>query len=427
MRQFVPMLPMLPMLLLTASLGCGPRAQLGPSPRAATDFPAVAPIVPPLLDDVDDEDDAARTGVISLELEPLRIDVIVGPDGTEAVVSDARTLFDDGTDALVQGRPGEAILAYERLLADFPDSKLAGIARYNAGIAHERAGDDVRAAALFAEAIAAAPAGSSDEKDARQRLGDLLLRTQQFARAEASYLELLARTDLTPAERIAALAALGHARLEAGDYAAAEETLRSAIRYHEEASAAEHVDARHHLAMAQYFLAAIPQRQFAALPLRYPEEQMARDLDQKSQLFLVAQERYERASESGDLYYATGALFQVAAMYRKFWDDFMLVPIPRALDVAEAKEYVKGINEEPQIRILLQKALTIHERNIGVGREFGATPWVDRSVVAVGEIREFLARQTGGELFVPGSVPIAKAGRAVRGSGAEYLPARREL
>src|SRR5438477_8507915 len=81
-------------------------------------------------------DDPARGGTHELQLEPLRIEVVPDAQGKlTTIATDARTLFDDGNDLLMQRQYDQALADYERLVADFPGSSLLSAALYNAGIA----------------------------------------------------------------------------------------------------------------------------------------------------------------------------------------------------------------------------------------------------------------------------------------------------
>src|SRR5437762_5496935 len=121
---------------------------------------------------------------------------------------------------------------------------------------------------------------------------------------------------------------------------------------------------------------------------------MKRDVEQKSQLFLMARDRYVKTVELKDPTWATAAVFQMASMYKEFWDQWMAVPVPAEFGAAEAKEYVKQVNEEPQLRQMLEKSLYFHEKNVAMARDAHvSTGWSQQSDVAAEEIRKLLAQQ----------------------------------
>jgi tetratricopeptide (TPR) repeat protein len=403
----------LPLLLLAA---CASRAA---APRATT------PAAPP---------------VRTVELEPMRIDVVATPEGQETRAYDARSLLDDGNAHLLLHRYDPALAAYEHLLRDFPDSRLVVPALFNTGQALEGKEDWKGAAERYRRLLEAAPVTDEtrvDRKNASFRLAAVLAEIGDFAGSAAAIEKVLGWDDLAPEERIEALARLGFALLEMKDHAGAEEVLRQALAYHRDIQGTHRLESPYFVAMAQFYLGEIPRRQFAAIPLRYPEEQMRRDVEQKSQLFLLARDRYVKTVEYKSPYWATAAVFQVAAMYREFWDHWMAVPIPAGFSGEEAREYTRRVNSEPELRRLLEKALYFHEKNVALARDAGiSTGWSQESASRADEVRQLLARQQRGEQIVPGRstpmppltpAPMPGVEPATPAATGGYIPGRFEL
>jgi len=238
-------------------------------------------------------------------------------------------------------------------------------------------------------------------------------RSSQYDASAKALEEVLDWDDLAPDERVEGLARLGFSLVETKDYSGGEEVLRSAISFYGEKQGTAHFDNNYFVAMAQFYLGEIPHQQFLAIPMRYPEDQMRRDVEQKSQLFLLARDRYVKTVDYKSPYWATAAVYQVAAMYKEFWDEWMAVPIPADFNPEEAKEYVKQVNEEPSLRKLLEKSLFFHEKNIAMARNAKLeTPWSQKSETDVEAVRQVIARQQRGELVTPGSRPSASVAPA---------------
>ncbi len=390
-------------------------------------------------------DTDARGGTRELTLEPMRIEVVQQDDGQlTTTATDARTLFEEGNDALMQRQYDQALALYDRLVADFPGSALVSAASYNAGIALEGKGELGAAADRYRRALALAPAGSKDGRDASFRLGAVLAESKQFTDSVAVFEQLLGLDALGAEERIEALARLGYALVELKDYTGAEEVLRQALAYHKDVAARGEVESNYFASMAQYYLAVIPHRQFRAVPLRYPEEQMGRDLEHKSELFMLAEERYTRLIENyPSPYWTTAAIYQIGQMYKEFWDDFLSVPLPPGMTESGGREYVKLLNDNKELKKLLEKSLYVHEKNVVHSRDVGIqTVWVDASNVRASEVKSILSRQQKGELFHPGTVPgpanpagdeglvpdAPTDGSAKTSDGSsEYIPGRQDL
>lgn len=364
----------------------------------------------------------------AIELEPLRIDVVETEEGFKSKSYDAATLLDDGNDALLLKRYDEALAAYDHLLADFPDSKLVIPALYNSALALEGKGEWLPAADRFRRLVALAPAGSKDVLEAQMKLGAALAEGQRFAESADVYRKVLDRDDLQPAERIEALARLGFGLVETRELTAAEEILRSAIAYFREVSGTTNLDNTYFVAMAQFYLSEIPRRQFAAIPLRYPEAQLAKDVEQKSQLFLLARDRFVKTVDFRSGYWATAAVYQVGAMYKQYWDQWMAVPIPSDLTPEESKEYVKQVNEQEYLRKLLEKSMLFHERNVSFAREKNVqSEWSDASAKEVEIVRELLARQMRGDYISPGPATQAAGAAPKQAPPTSYVPSRIDL
>ncbi len=372
----------------------------------------------------------------ALEMEPMRIDVERSPDGLRARTYDARSLLEDGNEALVLRRYDEAIAAYDHLLTDFPDSALRAAALYNAGQAYEGKLDWEGAAARYRRLIEVAPTTpetKEDRKNAHFRGAAVLAEAGQVGESAALLGKVLEWNDLTPDERIEALARLGFAHVQGKEMTAAEDVLRQAIAYHREVQGTHRLETTYFVAMAQFYLGEIPHQQFLAIPLRYPEEQMQRDAEQKSQLFLLARDRFVKAVEYKSPIWATAAVFQVASMYKEFWDAWMAVPIPADFGPDEAREYTKEVNEEAGLRRLLEKALFFHEKNLTMARDARVdTGWSKQSGVEAESLRQLLAQLSRGDYIRPGIAVQAPGVPTPLDSGSHrpvdgYIPARPEL
>src|SRR5687767_4375836 len=198
----------LALLLVSA---CASRAA---APRATT------PAAPPL--------------VKTVELEPMRIDVVSTERGPETRAYDARSLLDDGNASLMLHRYDQALASYDHLLRDFPDSRLVVPALFNAGQALEGKEDWKGAAERYRRLVEVAPAGDDtklDRKNAHFRLAAVLAESGDYAGSARAIEKVLAWDDLAPEERIEGLARLGFALVQTKDLAGGEEVLRSALAY----------------------------------------------------------------------------------------------------------------------------------------------------------------------------------------------------
>lgn len=367
------------------------------------------------------------------DLEALRIEVVgKSADGEpELVAYDAQALLDAGNDALARGRADEAAAHYEKLVREFPASRLVAAALYNLGLAHEARGEHDRAIALYRrvaedETLAR---GERDAVDARVRMAAVLAELGRWSEARAALSALLARNDLTHADRIEGLARLGYVALEQQDYVAAETHLRAALDAFEKLTT--RLESLYFVAMARYYLAQIPHRQFRARPMRLPDAQLERDLAAKAELVALAYDRYVETLGVHDAYWGTAAGYQMSQIYKELWDDITSAPIPSQLSPEAAGYYVNEVHA--RVRPMLEKAMAGHLRNLELARTYGAeTEWSAASQTRAAEIAELLARETSGTPAtparpdaIPGTGPQPETTDVL--APARYVPARPDL
>jgi tetratricopeptide (TPR) repeat protein len=427
--------PMLVAAAIASGSGCGARPRSASSPASEQRHASA----------VGAEQGAATAGEPSsspsssfgsdrvYDLEALRIEVAgKSADGEpELVAYDAQALLDAGNDALARGRADEAAARYEKLVREFPESRLVAAALYNLGLAHEARGEHERALALYGRLAADGADGKlgRDAVDAHVRMAAVLAELGRWSEARQALVALLARNDLTHADRIEGLARLGYVALEQQDFAAAEAHLREALQTFEKLTT--RLETLYFVAMSRYYLAQIPHRQFRARPMRLPDQQLERDLAAKAGLVTLAYDRYVEVLSVHDAYWGTAAGYQMSQIYKELWDDVTSAPIPTQLSPEAAGYYVKEVHA--RVRPMLEKSMEGHLRNLELARTYGAdTEWSAASRVRADEIAELLAREASGELVRPervGAIPVASAaaGSPEALAPASYVPARPDL
>jgi tetratricopeptide (TPR) repeat protein len=356
----------------------------------------------------------------TIDLEPMVIEVVRDERGGRAVVAfDARQLFDEGNAALKAGDGARALATYDRMLAEFPDSALASAARYNAGLALELAGDLDGAVARY-EAALVGTIAARDAIDAELRVGAVRAEQGRFADAIARFEAVLAKPAVPVPTRIEATSRLGFALLESRDLPAAEQALNRAIALYEEEMLRVPLEGDYYVGMAYFYLAEIPHRQYVELPIRLPEAQMAKDVEAKAALVLVAQGRYEDTIGFGNLHWATASGYQIAAMQEELWQALVSAPIPPQLGAQAAAIYVREVRA--LARKHLEKALVVHQKNVALA-EANRTPteYGGRSRRRAIEVAAILARDAAGET-VPSSVMAPAAAAIDQASPERWVP-----
>lgn len=298
------------------------------------------------------------------------------PSGT-VEMTDAASVFEKGGAAYGEKDFDAAIAFFDRVVGEWPQSSYAVPALYNAGLSLEAKGDLAAAAQRYRRITVEYPT-AKDVLDAWYRLGFVLAEFKSWPAAVETYGKILERKDLTLGDRLEALARRGVAQLSAHDVLGAEHTFRDELAWFHAHEHEERLDSDFFVAMGAYYLGECAHEQYKALPVRLPEKQMTRDLEAKARLLLVAQSRFIDAMRVNNAEWATAAGFQIGALYREFYDDLVGAPVPPSL-VGEARDvYLEEVRK--QVKNLLQKAITIHEKNVMMAERIGEkNDWVRRS------------------------------------------------
>ena len=264
-----------------------------------------------------------------------------------------------------------ALALFDRVVRDWADSRYVVPSLYNAGLALEAKGDLAAAAERY-KRITVEHADSKDAIDAWYRLGFVQAQAKNWAAAVDTYGQILQRKDLGARRPHRGARPSRRRPIQRQAISiAAEHTFRDELAYYHAHQTDERLDSDFFVAMGAYYLGECAHEQYRLLPVRLPEKQMARDLEAKARTLLVAQSRFLDAMRVNNVEWATAAGFQIGSLYREFYDDIVGAPVPPAL-TGEAREvYLEEVRK--QVRTLLQKAVSIHEKNLLMAERSGET------------------------------------------------------
>ncbi|HEY2730567.1 MAG TPA: tetratricopeptide repeat protein [Polyangia bacterium] len=340
--------------------------------------------------------DVAAPGakVEEIEMEPIKLQAVKGPDGVQHVETyDATELFERAGAALSEKRYDDAVSAYERLLKEFPaESKYTKAALYNLGLAYQGKKDFATAIARF-QRLADQYPGTSDSKDAQFQIGASYAEMGNWPTSAALFAQILERRDLSADDKIEAMARRGFAQFQLHDFDTSERTFKTVLWYFASIESEERLQTDFYLGLAKYHLGEIPHEHFRAMPLRLPEKQMAIDMEEKARLLLVAQRQYIETIKLGNPQWASASGYQIGSLYEEFYDAFMHAPIPPELLGEANQEKLEVYYEElrKRIRILLEKALRTHEQNLLMLERLGVqNEWRDKSKLAFANLKKML-------------------------------------
>lgn len=394
----------LPTVALVAVAGCAARGTAVKAPPTAPI--RAAKVTAPKKD--------------KLLMEPFKLQAMEGEkDGAlpRVEVLDAHGLFERGGRLLSADKHRDALVHYDRLLTHFPSSSLAASTLYNAGLAHEGLGEYQAAADRYKEMIRRFGA-TKEAVDAGFRLGGCFAETRNWPASAEVFGALLQRTDLSPADRVEAIARKGLAHFRLGDERLCRATLEQAVKLNDRLSPMDKLEGDFFLAMAHYYLAALPHVSFRKQEVSAGKE-MARELDLKAKYLLVSQGKYIDAIKVKNPYWATAAGFQIGSLYRELYT-VLLTALPDFTQEAKKNAKLAGITEQEArkqlvqvyleevhkaVKPLLSKAIRVFEKNMFMAERVGIrSDWVGKSRHQVNELKHLL------------SLPIAEAVKLVGNS-----------
>ena len=333
-----------------------------------------------------------------VDLDIIRITAHTrAPGGDPELTSVASAdLFQQAGAAAKAGRPREAIGLYRQLVSEFAESQFAPVALFDIAALYDREADLTATLTTLDELVARYP-NARESVEGQLYIAALQADHQRWAEAAATLDAALARTHLTFADRIEALARRGYAELELHRYDAAEASLSAAVAEWRKAPA---IEDPYYVAMAHYYRGELLHRRFAELAIRTGDDEMIADLDAKRALAAQAYDRWREALRFHHAYWATAAGYQMSQIFVELWQAHVRAPYPRRIEVGTRPTYVADVHT--RVRPDLEKALEGHRMNVELAKAYGVeTDWSRGSERQAAAIMEVLARDTPGSYVAP--------------------------
>lgn len=330
----------------------------------------------------------------TVEMDPLHFTVVKGRGGAAVEALDPEALFGEGNKAFEDQDFELAARKYGVIVDHYPGTRWFIVASFNAGLSLERAGRHEEAIPRFLAHIEAV-SGSKDAQDALFRVASCHEALSQWDAMYAVGERLLAPhyKDIGAGDRLAAHAVRGRAAEGRGELALAERDYRKALELYQKNLEQRGLDKSPFVSLAQYRIGEIYRDLFASIRFKLPLERMARDLEDKSNFFLMAQSAYLRALRLQHPEWATMAGFRLGALYETMYEDMMGAEVPDDLTREEVDIYYEALRDK--VRPLLVRAIDIYERNIRLGQRMGKRDgWVARTEASLARLREVLRAES---------------------------------
>ena len=325
-------------------------------------------------------------------------------DGYQFDTYDAESLFREGLRLMRAEQCEQAVQFYDRVFAEFPDSRFASAAVYNAGLCFRTLGATVDSVQRFETLLESMPT-SEDRKHASFMLAELYLRQDRWEESLTVAGGLLARQDLSPDEHVEALSRRAQALLGAERLEEARETARNTLRFvrRQESSDSEAVLGQYFPAAANYVLAETMRLEAEAIDVPEASLQTQRDrLESRAQLILNAQREYFNTMRYHQPEWSAVAGYRVGGMYDSLWDAIMTAPVPAPEDMelvgADLALYQGTYRERLKalVKPLLRHSIRYWELTLLMIERTGVeSEWTQQIRSDLERVRELLTEQPG--------------------------------
>jgi tetratricopeptide (TPR) repeat protein len=383
------------LLLVMIVAACGGRPQ---PPTLPVTSPAVAP-AHDLAQGKPDKpaEHAAQKDPRVVDLDIIRISAKeTAPGQIEMEHVATADLFKQANEAAKSGQTQLATSIYRRIVSEFPESQFAPVSLFNIAAILDGQGDLPGTISTLRELVKLYP-NARESIDGHLYIAALQADHDQFAEANATLDEVLARPNLTYADRVEAYARKGYVLVELKKYDDADAALQAAQT---QWRSANHIDDPYYIAMASYYRGELAHRRFLEAPVRLPDDQEVADLEAKRVLAVKAYDYWKEALGYRQAYWATASGYQMSQIFVELWEATVKAPYPRKIDDATRKQYIVDVHD--RVREHLEKALEGHRMNIELAKAYGVdTTWSKASETRATQVMNMLADDTAGHYVTP--------------------------
>mgnify|MGYP002876769124 CR=1 FL=1 len=325
-----------------------------------------------------------------IEMDPMHFEVVDKPGDSRVETLDPAVLFREAGTAFTNEDYATAAAKYVLIVERFGESRYGNVSRFNGALALERAGRCPEALPHYTS-LAERVAGSKDAHDAVFRMASCHEALEAWRPAVEALDRILAPEwkGIVSLDKLEAYARRGWYRYKQGDLARAERDYKRALKTYRKDIGNPAMLGNRWVSMAQYEVGQIYSELFAAIRFRLPIEEMARDLEDKSNLFIKAQNAYVKAVRHHHRDFAVKSGFQLGALFERMYDDMMAAEVPDDLTEEEIEIYYSELRKH--VKPLVTKAIDIYERNVQLGRRLkGGEEWVKKTEAGLARLKEVL-------------------------------------
>jgi tetratricopeptide (TPR) repeat protein len=322
-------------------------------------------------------------------MEPMKI--VVDSHG-KVTHYDAQILFEKGNQYLKHHQWKKAVKVYEKLIKEFPKSKLTPLAYYNTALCLQKMGW-FQSALNFYEPLLYLK-DFPWQKQVLFKKSTCLLELHEWTKALQLYQKILRRKDLSPEEQIKFMALKCKVLFELKHYQTAKKTCQQTLAYNKKIEFMVRLKSPYYLAMAHYYLAEIKRQHFRSIKFILPVQKMKKDLEKKAKLLLEAQAAYISTIKVGEPHWATVSGYRVGMLYSEFYNHILAAEIPPELDSTAREIYFEELHK--LIKPLIEKAIRIWEKTLLMAERVGINnEWTKEVNKEIQRLRLLLSQKEG--------------------------------
>jgi predicted negative regulator of RcsB-dependent stress response len=383
------------LLLVMVVAACGGRP-------AQPTLPVRTPSVAPAHDLAQGKPDRPADHPAEKDPRVVDLDIIritakeTSPGNVELEHVATADLFKQANEVAKSGQPAQAMAIYRRIATEFPESQFAPVSLFNIAAIYDGQGDLANTISTLRELVKTYP-NSRESIDGHLYIAALQADHDQFAEANATLDEVLARGNLTFADRVEADARKGYVLIELHKYDEADTALQAAQA---QWRGANHIEDPYYIAMASYYRGELAHQKFLQAPVRLPDDQEVADLEAKRVLAVQAYDSWKDALSYRQAYWATASGYQMSQIFVELWEATVKAPYPKKIAEATRAQYVADVHE--RVREHLEKALEGHRMNVELAKAYGVdTEWSKASETRAAQVMEMLANEAAGKYVTP--------------------------
>ena len=369
-------------------------------------------------------------GQTVVELTPIEIKTDRATGKPLTYVKDHDALVDQAMDAFHAEKWADAVALMDVLLREYPDTPGAGAIAHNAGLALQNLGRHKEAVARFAIARVKND-GTRQARDALFLQAESLELSGDVTAAALLYKDALEDPktqaqiggELGVLDAIEAAARMGLDWRAVGEVKNADDAFRKVERLYNDHRDVQTVGESEWVARSFFERGELYRELFATIRFKLPVDRMKRDLEDKANLFLKAENAYYHCVRLHHKHWSLAAGHNIGGLYTRLIDDIDNAEVPPEIDATMADVYRDELWNHTAH--LAKRATIIYKKNIELGKTLGAaeSEWVTKSEQGLSRMMDTIEQNQArrGRLLQQGAVHDDPA--AVTGTGTADKPA----